>query len=555
MKRIFIIVFLMFVFCLAFVAIGYSDWPQNTINEKLKFWREFIQKTPNARAYGHLTWWLLEDKQYEQSIAAAKKSISLDPFIAIVHYTLGDAYYGKEEYKKAILSYEKVPEMKRGQEIIYNSDIFSRIAKCYYQLIDFENAIHFFKKAINSNPNKSHYRHWLSWVYFCIGMDKEALAEINTAIEQSKYVGVGMRIGSGKKFPEIIEVFKDKPAEKAGAMAGDQIRKINGVSMKKKNIAQVVNRLKGGKGTKIKILVRRKKKKFKLVLTREAIGLPESEDSADMLSQRSLIYHKMADLEKAMSDAKQAIKMAPDSLKAKRAFGAVNIDDGKYEQAIEVLSKVDQEDTFVLILMAEAYAKQGDIQKAKQLYEEKIAGDESFIKKIPYINEQQKLFNLLALDTEDILSRAKQFEMKGEFQEALDEYSKGMIFVGKNKQKEIMDTLFRITNSMTSSPKISKLARKYALRAEVLVKEGEFKDSLLQFQKALQAAPYSANLYLNKALVYGKLEKYEQAIEQMRTYVQAAPQAPNIQASEDQIVKWEFQLEREKQFYQKNSRK
>ena len=35
----------------------------------------------------------------------------MDPSISIVYYNLADAYFGKEEYKKAILSYEKVAEI------------------------------------------------------------------------------------------------------------------------------------------------------------------------------------------------------------------------------------------------------------------------------------------------------------------------------------------------------------------------------------------------------------------------------------------------------------
>ena len=57
------------------------------------------------------------------------------------------------------------------------------------------------------------------------------------------------------------------------------------------------------------------------------------------------------------------------------------------------------------------------------------------------------------------------------------------------------------------------------------------------------AAPFSAKLYLNSALVYGKLEDYKRAIEQMRVYIKAVPQAPNIQEAEDMIIKWELKSE------------
>lgn len=545
MKKMFSIILLVFMFFLIFTASGYSKSTKNEINTNLKIWRDFIQKNPNARAYGHLARWLLEDEQYDKSIFAAKKSISMDPLISIVHYNLGDAYFHKEDYKKAILSYEKVATIQDGREGITSSDINYRIARVYYKLMNYEKAVNFFQKALRLDPDNSRTRDWLAWVLFCKGEYESALGQINRLIGQSKYEGVGMSIGPAKPFPKIIEVFKGLPAEKAGAMKGDEIIKVKGVSMKNRQVAQVVNRLKGKKGTKVKVLVRRGKRKYNLVLTRESIGLLESEGSAKMLSDRCLIYRNIGEAEKAMQDAKDAIKMAPDFAKAKRAFGAINIDAGKYAQAIEILSKADQQDVFVLILTALAYAKQGEIKKAMQLYEEKIAADDSFLKKIPYISEQDKLFDMLAPETEGSLSKARQFENKGKFQKALDEYSKALMFMGKDEKEKVRSKLFKITTRMTSSPKISKLARKHALRAELLVKEGKFKESLWEFKKAIVAAPYSAKLYLNSALVYGKFGNYKQAIEQMNIYIKAAPQAPNIQEAEDQIVKWEFELERD----------
>ncbi|MCK4994279.1 MAG: tetratricopeptide repeat protein [Candidatus Omnitrophica bacterium] len=410
---------------------------------------------------------------------------------------------------------------------------------------DFEKAA-YYKKALERKPNNLKYRDSLSLAYYCMGEYKNALEHSNKVIEQSKYVGVGMRVGLGTQFPIIVEVFKDMPAEKAGAMVDDEIIKINGISMKNKTVAQAVGYLKGAKGIKVKVLVRRNKRKYNLVMTRELIGLPDSEENAERLSRRCLIYRKMGETEKAMQDAKHAIKMAPDFSKAKTAFGAVNLDAGDYKQAIEILSKAEQEDAFVLILTAIAYAKSGDIKKARQLYEEKIAPDESFLKKIPYISEQKKLFDALAQDTESMLVKARQFADKGKFQEALDEYSRAMLFMGKDDKEKIRDKLFQITFNMSSPPEISKLARKHVLRAKLLVKEGKFKDAIAEFKKAIVAAPYSAKLYLDNALVLGELEDYKQAIEQMNIYIKAVPQAPNIQQAEDQIIKWEFELERKK---------
>ncbi len=379
--------------------------------------------------------------------------------------------------------------------------------------------------------------------YYYMGQYESALVEIDKIIEQNKYIGVGMRIGPGTPFPKIIEIFKDKPAEKAGAMVNDEIIKINGISMKNKNGSQVVENLLGKKGAKVKVLVRRDKRKSNLVMVRDVIDLPESEKSAKMLSDRCLISRKMGEHDNAMQDAEQAIRMAPDFSKAKKAFGAATLDTGDYEQAIEILSRADQEDVFVLLLMAEAYARQGDFKKAIKLYEEKIVGDESFLKKIPYISEEQELFDALAPETESILSKARQFEDKGGFQEALNEYSKAMIFLSKERKGQIRDKLFEIIQRMSEPANISEIAHKYSIRAETLVKKGEFKPALVEFKKAISSDPFIARFYFNIALVYAKIEDYQQAINYMNIYVQAVPEAPNTRAAKDEIIKWELELE------------
>ena len=51
-------------------------------------------------------------------------------------------------------------------------------------------------------------------------------------------------------------------------------------------------------------------------------------------------------------------------------------------------------------------------------------------------------------------------------------------------------------------------------------------------------------LYFNTAMIYGELKKYLQAISHMKTYLNLAPEAPNVRATQDQIYKWEFMLEK-----------
>ncbi len=512
------------------------------IKSKINWCKGLIQNSPNdPKVYGEMSYWLTEDGQYDQSIAAAKRAIALDPFYYEAHHNLGFAYFLKGEYKKAIPYFKKAAEIKAGGSKTDLANTYRGIGMAYYKLMDFKKAVYFFKKALDLDPNNLSCREWLFSVYYYMGEYESALAQINSLIEQRKYVGVGMRVGPGTPFPKIVEVFQGKPADKAGAMADDEIIKVNGISMKKKNVALLVRNLKGKKGTKVKVLVRRQKRKYNLVMVRDIIGLPDSEKSAQMLSNRCLIYRKMGEIEKARQDAEQAIKMAPYFSRAKRAFGAVSLDAGDYEQAIKILSGADQEAVFVLLLKSIAYARQGDVKEAMRLYEEHIAADESMLKIMPYISEEQELFNALEPEINGILNRARQFESKSRFQEALNEYSRAMLFMNKERKGQIRDKLFKIVSH--KAVKMPETARKHSIRAETLVQKGKLKDAIAEFKKAIISAPFIARLYFNIALVYAQIEDYEQAIDYMNIYVQAAPEAPDVRAAKDEIIKWELELE------------
>jgi tetratricopeptide (TPR) repeat protein len=92
---------------------------------------------------------------------------------------------------------------------------------------------------------------------------------------------------------------------------------------------------------------------------------------------------------------------------------------------------------------------------------------------------------------------------------------------------------------------VSEDARKYALRSEVLLKEGNFEQVATELKKAIQIAPYAARLYYNFALINAELKKYPEAIRHMKIYLKAAPDAPDARPARDEIIKWEFMIEKE----------
>lgn len=74
---------------------------------------------------------------------------------------------------------------------------------------------------------------------------------------KGQYGGIGIHIGIKNGFLTVIAPIEDTPAFKAGVQGGDRIVEINGEKTVKMKLEEAVDRLKGMKGTKVKIAVMR----------------------------------------------------------------------------------------------------------------------------------------------------------------------------------------------------------------------------------------------------------------------------------------------------------
>jgi carboxyl-terminal processing protease len=76
-------------------------------------------------------------------------------------------------------------------------------------------------------------------------------------ITTGKYGGLGMEVGIRNKKVTVISPFENSPAKKAGILAGDIIRKIDGRSIRNLRIEEVSKRLKGKLGTEVQLEIQR----------------------------------------------------------------------------------------------------------------------------------------------------------------------------------------------------------------------------------------------------------------------------------------------------------
>jgi len=476
------------------------------------------------------------NKQYDESITAAKRVIELQPN-APAYNDLGLAYSGKGEYDAAIESYRK------GIEINANlGNLHTNLGDAYVLKKEFKEAAQAFNKAVELEPNNVIIISRLVLSYYNMGRYDDALSAANKTIsfQVRPLVGINNSIEGG--FPVVRGLVEGAAAEKADIQKGDKIVKINGVSTKGWSWEKVHQSMGGPAGTEVALqIVRGGSKPFDKTIIKE-IYTPK--EAAISFGIRGAIYRAKGNSDEAMKDAEKAMSLDPDNLWARFSYGAVCLDKGRYDGAAKVLEGETKESARWSIAKATLYAKQGKMKEALRTYLE-ISEEDISLKNVPAWNDRKVLLQMLKPIAQTHRENAKKFEAQGRFQEALDELAGALGLAMDDKEAgEVRKSIFQMVRRMPQPPEMSEDARKYALRGEILIKEGDHEGAISEIKKAIRLAPFSARLYFNAALIYGELKNYPDAIGYMKIYLEAVPDAPNARAAKDEIIKWELQMER-----------
>lgn len=108
-------------------------------------------------------------------------------------------------------------------------------------------------------------------VYFTPKEAKDFQSQLNNA-----FSGIGAQLGQDKDGNlEVVAPIEGLPAEKAGIKAKDIIASINGQSTADMSVDEAVSKIRGPKGTEVKLqIVRNRAKSLEFKITRQAIDLP-----------------------------------------------------------------------------------------------------------------------------------------------------------------------------------------------------------------------------------------------------------------------------------------
>lgn len=86
-----------------------------------------------------------------------------------------------------------------------------------------------------------------------------------------KFEGIGAQLGLKDGRITVIAPLKQSPAEKAGVKPGDFIAAVDGQKTAGWTLTQAVSKIRGPKGTKVKITLERNQKEIEVTITREQI--------------------------------------------------------------------------------------------------------------------------------------------------------------------------------------------------------------------------------------------------------------------------------------------
>jgi regulator of sirC expression with transglutaminase-like and TPR domain len=80
------------------------------------------------------------------------------------------------------------------------------------------------------------------------------------------------------------------------------------------------------------------------------------------------------------------------------------------------------------------------------------------------------------------------------------------------------------------------------VQAESAVREKRLADAVRLYQSALKIVPWWPEGHFNRSLVLAELNRYGEAISEMKRYLALVPDAPNARAAQDKIYEWEGKL-------------
>lgn len=155
---------------------------------------------------------------------------------------------------------------------------------------------------------------------------------------KGKFGGLGIQITSDSGLIKVISPIDDTPAAKASIKAGDYITEVDGETVIGQTLNDVVNKLRGKVGSKVKVTIKRANKKpFTVTLRRAEIKVDSVKSE---IKDEDILYIRIPSFNEDLSkNVEKAVKNAQKKLKNKLAGIVIDVRNnpgGLLDQAIGV---------------------------------------------------------------------------------------------------------------------------------------------------------------------------------------------------------------------------
>ena len=185
MKKLFFILFLVFIFCTgqSFAAQSFDEKKKEIIvlynsNNLEEAYKQISTITEDERDYE--IWYLLGNlaQDFNNDTNAAfflQKSILLNPEFDKAHYNLGNIYLKEKKYNSAINEYKLAIKQKKDYAYYYYN-----LGCAYLGQKEYKQAKNAFNKAIKLKNNDANFYYNLAFTYDKLGKEKEKNEALNT---------------------------------------------------------------------------------------------------------------------------------------------------------------------------------------------------------------------------------------------------------------------------------------------------------------------------------------------------------------------------------------
>lgn len=139
-----------------------------------------------------------------------------------------------------------------------------------------------------------------------------------------KFEGIGAQLGLKDNKIIVVAPLKKSPAEKAGVKAGDVISKVDDQSTKGWTLPQAVSKIRGTKGTKVKLTLERNSKSLQVEIIRGEIKIASVELQYEVLNGKKIAHIKLNQFgDNTHSEWDNIVNQVSDEWRRKEIKGAI----------------------------------------------------------------------------------------------------------------------------------------------------------------------------------------------------------------------------------------